>query len=376
MSGPHVLQIVADGAPGGGTTMVLGLCQDLLAQGLRVSLITAPGSAAAQRGRALGAEVHELDFFTSRFDLRLAKRLTRLVQKLEPALIHLHGARAANPFWQGQLGKLRTPLVYTVHGYHFLRKPWPLRLLGCYAEWRIARRVDALVFVSEADRAIAHRYGILKRSEAARIVYNGIDAAELASAIGAPTSAGPTHDLVYVSRMVEQKNPLFMLEIMRCLAPRGVTLLMAGGGELEPEVRSRAHAYGLDALITFTGGVDRPAALRAQASAKLLVFPSLWEGLPITPMEAMFLGVPVVASHIGGTDEVVRDGDTGALVRGFRADDFAARIAALLADEPGRQRLRERGKQVVAERFMREACTRGYVDTYRELLPNLFPVRA
>ena len=91
--------------------------------------------------------------------------------------------------------------------------------------------------------------------------------------------------------------------------------------------------------VTFLGALEHADALAALAQARVMLLPSLWEGLPVSVLEAMHRGIPVVASNVPGTDELVIDGRTGYLVPTQDAQAYAERIARLLADAPLRARL-------------------------------------
>ena len=254
---PHILHVVADGAPGGGTTAVLGLCSDLQSQGFRTSLITQRDSYGLQTGRAMKLEAHGLDFFRSRFDRSIPRRLQTLISDLSPDLVHVHGARAGHAFCSRALSGISSKMVYTVHGYHFLKRPLAWRALGWVAEKRIAQRAHQVVFVSRNDRNIADRFRILGSDPEAKrkcsTIYNGIDPHDL----DATPRPQPTYDLVFAGRMHAQKNPAFLVDIMAELSADNITLLMIGGGELEAEVRSYAEQRGVASRITFKGALTR-----------------------------------------------------------------------------------------------------------------------
>ncbi len=133
----RILEAVADGVPGGGTAHVLQLIAAVRAHlPVEVHLVSQAGSPALAEARRLGAIVHGLDFFSSRFDPRLWLRLGALVRRLRPTLIHAHGARAGLPL--AAIAGRR--LIYSVHGYHFVGKAWPARQLAILAERRCSRR--------------------------------------------------------------------------------------------------------------------------------------------------------------------------------------------------------------------------------------------
>lgn len=365
MRPPHILQILPDGSLGGGATAVLGLCRDLIRSGrFAVTLVTQPGSPLADMAATEGVAVAPLDFFTSRFDPRLPRRIARLVEALRPDLVHAHGARAGHPFTARTL-RHAGPLAYTVHGYHHANKSLPLRGLGRLAERRIAKRADAVIFVAEGDRNRADDEAILARDDARGLVIpNGIDPADFAGI----EPAAERFDLVFAGRAHPQKNPLFMVDIMESLGGSGIRLLMISGGPLEKALKARIAASPARDAITHVGARPRREILAAFRSARLLVMPSLWEGLPITPLEALHLGLPVLASRVDGARELLTDGVDSRLIDGFSARDYAIAIRDLLADPALAARLAGNGRRLVAARYLRSTNSAAHAVLYDRLL--------
>ena len=361
----RILHILPDGSAGGGATAVLGLCRDLLGTGRwDVSLVTAPGSAVMEQAKAAGIRTHGLDFFTSQLDPRIARRLARPVEAIRPDIVHAHGARAALPFCFPALRHVG-PLVYTVHGFHHVRKPFPLRQLGRLAERRIAARAAAVVFVSAGDQSRAANEEILpRRDPKAAVIANGIDPADFDGL----TAAEERFDLVFAGRAHRQKNPFFMIEIMEALRTTGIRLRMICGGELEAAVRARVAVSPARDQIVLSGALPRRDVLRAFLSARLYVQPSLWEGLPIAPIEALYCGLPVIASKIRGTDEVVIDGVNGRLIERFDPKLYADAIRTLLGDEATRDRLATQGEAWVRRQYLRPAGSERLARLYETLL--------
>lgn len=362
---PHILEILPDGSPGGGSTAVLGLCKDLLGTGAcDVTLVTQPGSALAETAMREGISTETLDFFTSRLDLRIPGRLAALVETLRPDVIHAHGARGGLPFCSRRL-RDAGPLVYTVHGYHHTKKPFPLRQFARFAEQRIAARADSVIFVSEGDRALAGRDGILPpQSQTGQVIFNGIDPADFDDL----PPMDEQFDLIFAGRAHPQKNPLFMVDIMESLAGSGIRLRMIAGGELEPALRERIATSPARDAIVLTGALPRREVLRAFRSSRLFVLPSLWEGLPIAPIEALYSGLPVIASKVGGTDEVVMDGVNGRLIERFAGGDYAEAIRNILNDNALHDRLAAQGRALVEQRFVRKVSSTRHLELYQRLL--------
>jgi glycosyltransferase involved in cell wall biosynthesis len=363
----RVLHILPDGSAGGGATAVLGLCRDLVATGnWDVGLVTAPHSPVAAQAENSGIACLPLDFFTSRFDFRLAGRLAQRIEAFRPDLLHAHGARAGLPFCLPSLSKT-VPLAYTVHGFHHAKRPLPLRDLGRLAERRIFARADAVVFVSNGDRFQAKRERILPAGdERHSVIANGIDPAEFEGL--APHDEG--FDLVFAGRAHRQKNPFFVVDIMEALRGSGIRLRMICGGALEPSLRTRIASSPARDSIIFSGALPRREVLRAFLSAKLYVLPSLWEGLPIAPIEALYCGLPVIASNIAGTDEVVIDGVNGRLIDRFDAAAYAQAIRDILGNEALRSRLAAQGRKRVTDLFLRSAHSARHQALYRSMIPS------
>ncbi|WP_191062466.1 glycosyltransferase family 4 protein, partial [Geminicoccus harenae] len=141
----RVLQFVADGRPGGGTSVVLDLCLGLRARhGIESIVASAPDSYALATASAAGLAARPLDLWRSRLDRSAPVRLRRLIDEVRPDLVHAHGGRAGLAIARAS-GPV--PFVYTVHGYHFATKPWPQRLAGALAERVTGSRAAAIVWV-------------------------------------------------------------------------------------------------------------------------------------------------------------------------------------------------------------------------------------
>lgn len=355
-----VLQAVADGRLGGGTTHVLQLIETLKRElPVEVHLVTQAGSPALVEARRRGAAVHGLDFFASRLDPRLWWRLARLVKRLRPALIHAHGARAALPI-TGATGGGK--LLYSVHGYHLVGKPDGLRQLAIRVERRCSARADLTIFVSEHDRALAERFGILGPSSRCHTIRNGIDL----DALPEPKRADD-RVLGFLGRLSPEKNPLATLDVLSRLHDDGYRLVVIGDGPLLGEMQQRALALGLQERVEFRGSLPRPQALVELSRCGVLLVPSRWEGLPLAPLEAMAMGVPVVASAVGGIPEIIEHERTGFLIEGCEPELYAGAIRRL-ADGELRAGMIAQAREVVSARFSWATAQRAYLDLYREAL--------
>ena len=135
-------------------------------------------------------------------------------------------------------------------------------------------------------------------------------------------------------------------------------------------MRQRAAALALSERVEFTGSLPRAQALERLRAVDVLLMPSLWEGMPLAALEAMAMGVPVVASAVGGLKEIIEDGRSGFLVEGRDPGPYAAAVRRLIADPAERAGVVARAREVVAERFAWAAAQEAYLDLYRAALAS------
>jgi glycosyltransferase involved in cell wall biosynthesis len=167
-----------------------------------------------------------------------------------------------------------------------------------------------------------------------------------------------------VARLDAQKGIVHLLDA--AAAVPHVSFAIAGDGPDRAALEQRAVALGVSDRVRFLGHrQDVPSLL---AAADLFVLPSLYEGLPLAVLEAMAAGVPVIATAIGGTDEVVRDGETGMLVPPANPAALAAAIARALAGRESASRLALAARSLVAREYSVASMVRSVSHLYEELL--------
>ena len=312
-------------------------------------------------------------------DLRSVYHVAELIRELRPHILHTHTAKA------GAIGRMAAMLaggaappivVHTFHG-HVLRGYFgPLRS-GFFRElerW-LARRTTALVAVSPEVRDDLVALGIAP-AEKFTVVRLGI---ELDARIGLPDGNGrearrllgipPDRFVVgWIGRMTGVKRTDDVLLAVRRLRDRGVdaVLCMVGDGPDRDTVERRAHELGIVRDSVFLGYQEEVAPYYAAFDA--LILPSANEGTPVSAIEALAGGRPVVATRVGGVPDVVRDGIDGFLVEPGDVDAMADRLAALAGDAQLRHRMGEAGRADVHERYSVDRLLDDVDQLYRRLL--------
>lgn len=175
--------------------------------------------------------------------------------------------------------------------------------------------------------------------------------------------------LLFLGRMEERKGPLRILHALRSLpedALQKVRLVMAGDGDVEGTRHEVGH-LGLDKHVTVMDWVSAQQRNILLGSADVFVLPSLNEGLPMSILEAMSWGLPVITSPVGGIPEVVRDGYNGLLVPPTDIPALANAMQKLIQDEPLRLQMGANARASVEHLDIRLYWEKLY-DIYRSVL--------
>jgi glycosyltransferase involved in cell wall biosynthesis len=254
----------------------------------------------------------------------------------------------------------RIPAIATVQLWGETQNGAMIPLLRTASRSIVARHIGVS---SEIGERLTSEFGLL--SERVRVVHNGVPMRSPER--GASQQAlrpGNSAQVVTVARLELQKDHMSLLRAAAMLP--GVRFIFAGEGPERANLEDRVARLGLGNRVIFLGQRDDVPHLLA--SSDLFVLPSLHEGLPLALLEAMALGLPVVASSIGGIREVVTDGKTGLLVPPGDPVALAGAIGRLFDDPELARRLSTAAQESVRERFSVEAMVHGVSDIYREVL--------
>ncbi len=287
---------------------------------------------------------------TSPENLRAARLLRARVREEGYDLIVTHTSLAAFFTRLAVKGLRDRPrLVNVMHGYLFDDDtPALKRRLLLTAERLTAPETDLLLTMNDWDEALARRLRLGRQVE--RIPGMGVDFARLDAAppdarerlrseLGVPPDA---FVLIYPAEFSPRKSQAVLIRAMAELPERAVLALCGRGEELE-NCRRLAADLGLGDRVLFPGQVeDMPAWYRTADAA---VTASRSEGLPFNVMEAMHMGLPVIASRVKGNTDLVRDGATGLLYPYGDSTACTACIRRLLEDPALCRSLGERGKE-------------------------------
>jgi glycosyltransferase involved in cell wall biosynthesis len=373
----HVVHLVSGDQWAGAEVMTWLLLSELASRAdqCRVSAVALNDGELVRRLRASNVNVHVFDERRLSF-LEILRSTLALVRSAGADVLHSHRYKE---HWlaAGLAAVTKSRTVATVHGMPEPARTVRLRYAAqTWATFRLLTyRFDGVAAVSEATRqrlVVDHHL----RSAQVHIVPNGIRVP--ADPARAPKTESP--HIGSVGRLVAVKRFELFLEtaaIVRRQYPTARFSILGDGPDREMLV-SRAAAMGLGGCFRVLDPVLDPWSY--YRSLDVYVNTSASEGLPLSVLEAMSIGVPAVASAVGGIPEVVRQGLDGVLVYSSQASDYAAACAGLLSDGARREQLGNRARERVLSEYSAATMATRYIDLYHQLLsaaaPNGVPLYA
>ena len=310
-------------------------------------------------------------------DVRALRQILAVIRDVRPHIVHTHTAKA------GFLGRAAARLggvpivVHTYHGHVLSGYYGPVMNQALRRmEQALAWATDRLVAVSGQVRDDLVRFGVARRDRIA-VIPLGLDLApfleadrlrgEFRAELGLPAGA-PLVGIV--GRIFPIKNHrLFIDAAARVAATRGdARFVVVGDGSLRPEIEKQAIERGIGGRVIFTGW--RQNLARICADLDLLVVSSDNEGTPVSAIEAMAAGRPVVATRVGGLVDLIEDGATGRLVPPRDPDALAQAIGSLLDDPDARAAMGEAARRSAGERFRAERLVADVERLYEQLIAD------
>lgn len=309
-------------------------------------------------------------------DMWLILKMVKAMRLENPDIVHTHSSKA------GIIGRTAARLAgvakiaHTPHVFPFeMDVGKSQRRFYLFLEWIAAKWTTLLIAVSDAEKATALEHGLFN-SGRTTVNANGVEPGQWTSADAGERAkqrgqAGISNDVFVVGmvgRFMPQKGHRILIEAAEKLLGKNkdIRFVLVGDGELKNEIRDLAVTDGIEGKFHFFGQTDRIKSYYAMFDC--LVLPSLWEGCPFTAMEAMAMGIPVIASSVGGVNEIIEDRVSGLLVPPADARALADAIEKLREDRRLREDLGEGGRQRVLEKFLLSDKIRNLEDIYQRLV--------
>ncbi|HVF31076.1 MAG TPA: glycosyltransferase [Pyrinomonadaceae bacterium] len=401
-----VLRIIARLNVGGPARHVVWLTEDLNDGEFESVLIAGAVPAGEESMNYLAAErgvhpifIEEMSRELSPKDLISLVKIYREIRRVRPDIIHTHTAKAGTVgraaallYRISTMGRGRPRVVHTFHGHVFHSYYGSLKTRLFLTIEKLLARVatDKIVVISPQQRAeISERFRV-GRQEQFEVIPLGIDvegfaaSTEKRSEFRAELGLGNSEIVVgFVGRLTEIKDLSLYLHVAAEVSKAGeiptVRFLIAGDGHLRPALEREAQELGITETVRFLG--NRTDADRVYAGLDIVALTSLNEGTPLSLIEAMAAGKPVISTLVGGVVDLLGDSveqhegfqvcERGVGIEGRSPGDYAKGLIYLVKNERLRETLAEKGRVFASSEYSKDRLVNDIKALYRKLVPRI-----
>lgn len=370
----RVLYLIGGGEFGGAEQHLVGLIDHMEHKAYHPQVAVFYEGEFSRRVRALGIPVTVLNA-SSQAPLSGLTSVQELLQDWRPHILHTHGVRAN---LVGRIANHReghpAKSVTTVHSNLSLDYPvaWKRMLFGAF-EHLTWPYVDHFILVSGAMKKEFLKQGMPEKKLS--VIHNAIELPDKEQPHVPQTDlrelleVGPDVTIIgTVARLHAVKGHTYLLKAIQKVVQerQDVVFPWFGDGDLYEELKSEAEALGVAQYVKFVGFRKDVSDLLPQLD--VFVLPSLSEGLSLSILEALAVGVPVISTAVGGTPEVITTGVDGILVPPADPHALYQSICLLVKDKSRREELAATGKDMVYQRYTLERLVRETTDVYKKML--------
>lgn len=304
-----------------------------------------------------------------RQDYLAIRHVQRIIREFKPDIVHCHSSKA------GIVGRIAAfiegvPSIFTAHGWAFTEGiPFFKRVLYSLIERVMLNFTVYVLCVSKYDKALAEKW-FLSKSPKLLAVHNGIED------VGKPLISDFGHDkferhlnLIMVGRFAVPKEQMQLIKAVEKINkeyPNSIFLTLVGDGELFEAAEQYVNTHGLRNVISLLGERIDINELLVQNDVFCLI--SNYEGLPISIIEAMRAGLPVIASDVGGNNELVKDGLNGFLVERGNSEQLVERISFLLEHKEILRELGQKSREFYLKEFSAEQMMKRISAVYARVI--------
>jgi len=291
-------------------------------------------------------------------DILAYREIRKTLLGLKPDIVTTHSSKA------GVLGRLAArslgiPVIFTAHGWAFTEGVSKTkRFLYKHIERSMSRFSDKIITVSEYDRQLALQEKVAPEEKLVTI-HNGMP--DISPELYADPGKEPPR-IIMVARFAPPKDHATLLKALSELKHLSWDLELVGDGPLLEETKKLASDLGIAKRVNFTGATnDVPERL---SKSQIFVLSTNWEGLPLTIIEAMRAGLPVITSNVGGCSETVEDQVNGFLVPRNSVENLKDKLAFLINTPGMRKKLGRKGQERYEEDFSFNIMSSRAFETY------------
>ncbi len=359
---PTILLVITKGDVGGAQIHCLDIMRHLKTQ-YQFVLVCGEKDFLTRSADDLGVEVKIIPSLkrpiSPKQDWAAFRMLRTTISELKPDLVHAHSSKA------GVLARLaafsrRVPAIFTAHGWAFTEgAPRKQRCLGLFIEWALGCITTKTIAVSRYDYALALRYRVANKGRM-HLIQNGVEATKIRER--APTLRPR---IITVGRLTSVKNQYFIIECLAALK-FDFSAKIIGSGDQYARLKAQICKHQLEDKVELTLNIEDVTEFLTDSD--IFILGSLYEGLPLSVLEAMSVKLPVISTDVGGVSEAVIDGETGFLVPRNDKKLFVEKLELLIADKERRIMMGEAGYKHFQQHFTAQRMVNQTNEVYQEVL--------
>lgn len=271
----------------------------------------------------------------------------KYIKKLKPDIIHSHSADLG--FFISFPARLyRIPIINTCHGVTFPDKQYCF--MKRFAEIFFLKygRFKRIITVDKSSLKFFKEAGINN----GMYIPNGVDI-ERFDMQELKKRDNQKIRFLFVGRLEEQKGVKYLIQAAKILmnSTKNLQIILVGDGSQRERLERLTKKGGLEECVIFLGSVDEDELIELYSTSDIFIIPSIWEGLPLTILEAWAARLPVVTTNVGGIPEVCANEENALIVPAKDSKALANGMLKLIEDKNLRNKLGENGRKLVEEKY-------------------------
>lgn len=343
-----IVEIITKSEPIGGAQMVLFNLVSNLKEEHEIYVIVGDEGRLSRDLKRIGVNCIILNSLKREIsplsDIRAYRSLKKIIKDLKPDIVATHSSKAG---YLGRLvcSKLGIPNVFTAHGWAFTNGvPFQKRMVYLILEKFIGHFSDHIITVSEYDMKIGLKYKIVSPTKV-ETIHNGTPDFRNENIF----KYDGQFRAVMVARFQDQKDHLTLFKALKRLKHLPILVDLIGDGPRQKEFEILAHKWEIGNKVNFLGSKDDVATFLNRSDIFILI--SNYEGLPLSICEAMSCALPIVASDVGGVNEMINDGVNGYLIPKGNDELLSDKLSYLISNPELVYRMGLESRKTFEEKF-------------------------
>lgn len=366
----RILYVITKSEIGGAQTHLMEVVRYMHYAGHDVLVVTGTAEWLTNELAAIGVDYEILPDLIREInpakDIKTINSICHILEDKQPDIIHCHSSKA------GIVGRIagaikNIPAVFTAHGWAFTSGVSPAkRIIYAAIEHIMLGIAKRVICVSEFDRKLAKRW-FLHNYNRVITVHNGIADKKFSSSTVREYSL--PLKLVSVARFSHQKNNMELIravEQINKLYSGSLQLNMVGDGTLLSEAQAYVTSHKLENDVHFLGSRTDVDDILNQNDIFCLI--SNYEGLPISIIEAMRAGIPIIASDVGGVNELVQDEVNGFLIPRGNISELVDKLKYILHHKELIKSMGEASRKIYEEEYTADRMNQKILSVYNEVI--------